>query len=65
MKREEFQNLEHDKKLDEVYESVEKTRKYLFWTFIVSVVFIVLPLIALLFAIPKFLSAYDFGALGI
>jgi type II secretory pathway component PulF len=48
-----------DKKLDEIYRSSEKTRKYLLWTVIVAVAFLVLPLIGLVFAIPQFLSIYD------
>jgi hypothetical protein len=54
---------EHDKKLDEIYQSVEKMRKYFLWTLIVTVATIVLPLIALIFILPWFLniitSAYN------
>jgi hypothetical protein len=53
-----------DKKLDQIYLSVEKTRKYFLWTLIVTVVMIVLPLIVLGFVIPIFLNAYV-GSLGI
>ncbi|MDO8601663.1 MAG: hypothetical protein Q7R62_00820 [bacterium] len=45
-------------KLDAIYKSVEKTRKYFKWTLIVSIVVIVLPLIGLLFAIPAFLKSF-------
>lgn len=48
-----------EKKLDAIYVSVEKTRKYFKWTMIISIVVIVLPLIGLLFAIPAFLSSYS------
>ena len=48
--------LEQEKKIDEIYRSVEKMRKYFMWTLIISVAFIVLPLIGLLFAIPSFLN---------
>jgi len=52
-----------EKKLDEIYKSVEKTRKYFLWTLIVTVVTILLPLVALVFVIPWFLkiitSAYS------
>lgn len=51
------------KKVDAIYASTEKTRKYFLWTFIVSIVFFVLPLLALLFAIPSFISSYN-GALS-
>jgi type IV secretory pathway component VirB8 len=45
-------------KIDALYASVEKTRKYFLWTMIISVVLFVLPLIALVFVIPSFLSNY-------
>jgi type II secretory pathway component PulF len=56
---------EQDKKLQEIYRSVEKMRKYFLWTIIISVVFIVLPLIALIFVIPQFLSLFNLNSLGI
>ena len=45
-----------EKKLDAIYASVEKTRKYILWTVIGTVVVFVLPLIGLIFVIPWFLS---------
>jgi len=54
---------EQDKKLEEIYHSVEKTRKYFLWTLIISLAFIVLPLIGLIYAIPKMLNAYS-GLIG-
>ena len=58
-----------EKKIDAVYVSVEKTRKYFLGTMIVTVVAFVLPLIGLVFAIPAFLSslsAYSsVGSLGL
>ncbi len=56
---------EQDKKLQEIYRSVEKMRKYFLWTIIISVIFIVLPLIALIFVIPQFLSSFNLNSLGI
>ncbi|HEY4510142.1 MAG TPA: hypothetical protein VJC15_04120 [Candidatus Paceibacterota bacterium] len=50
---------EQGKKIDGIYKSVEKTRKYFLWTFVVSIVVVVLPLIGLLFVIPQFLSLYS------
>ena len=50
---------EQGKKIDGIYKSVEKTRKYFLWTFIVSIVVVVLPLVGLLFVIPKFLALYS------
>ena len=46
-----------EQKVDAVYKSAEKTRKYFMWTLILSVVFFVLPLIALIFVIPSFISS--------
>jgi hypothetical protein len=48
--------LELEKKIDAIYVSVEKTRKYFLWTLILSVLFFVLPLVGLAFAIPAFLN---------
>lgn len=47
---------EQEQKIDAIYKSVEKLRKYFLWTLIVTVVTIVLPLIALVSIIPWFLS---------
>ena len=46
------------KKVDAIYISSEKTRKYFLWTMIISVVLFVVPLIGLIFAVPSFLSSY-------
>ena len=52
------------KKIDTVYVSAEKTRKYFLAVIIVSVIAFILPLIGLLFAVPTFLSTYsDIGQL--
>jgi len=50
-----------DKKLEDIYCSVEKTRKYFLWTLIITVVLFILPIVGLLFAIPKFLDIYAGG----
>jgi type IV secretory pathway component VirB8 len=47
-----------EKKVDLIYISVEKTRKYFFWTMIVTLVLLVVPLIGLAFAVPSFLNTY-------
>jgi hypothetical protein len=47
---------EQEKKLEEIYKSIEKMRKYFFWTMIVTIGTIVLPLIALIFILPWFIS---------
>lgn len=47
---------EQDRKLEKIYNSIEKVRKYFLWTFIITVAVFILPLIGLLFVIPKFLN---------
>jgi hypothetical protein len=47
-----------EEKIDKIYVSVEKTRKYLLWTMITSVVLFVLPLIGVALVIPQFLNSY-------
>ena len=54
---------EQDRKLDAIYASVERTRKYLRWTLIITVAVIILPLIGLALAIPSFLSIYTVNGL--
>lgn len=56
---------EQDKKLEEIRVSVEKTRNYIRWTIILSVVFVVLPLIGLFFVIPQFLGTINPANLGL
>jgi type IV secretory pathway component VirB8 len=53
-----------ERKMDEIYASVEKTRKYFLWTMIITVAVIVLPIIGLLFVIPSFLNT-TINSLGI
>ena len=50
---------EQQLKIDQLYVSVEKMRKYFLWTLIISILVIVLHLIGLVFAIPNFLKSYD------
>lgn len=47
-----------DKLLLKIYKPSEKTRKYFLWTLVITLALFVLPLIGLLFVIPKFLSIY-------
>jgi type IV secretory pathway component VirB8 len=49
---------EQEIKLDTIYRSVEKTRKYFLVIIWVTILGLVLPLIALAFVIPSFLSNY-------
>lgn len=55
------------KKIDEIYVSVEKTRKYLYWTMIGTVAFFVLPLIAMVILLPSIIGKYTsmIGGLGL
>lgn len=46
-------------KIDAIYQSTEKTRKYFLWTLIVTLALVVLPAIGLLFAVPSLLSTYS------
>lgn len=47
---------EQDEKLERIYVSVEKTRKYLKWTFIATIVFFVLPLVIIMMILPSLIS---------
>ena len=49
---------EQQAKLDAIFESVEKTRKYFLVVMWVTIALVVLPAIGLLFAIPAFLNTY-------
>lgn len=57
---------ELEKKIDDIYLSVEKIRKYFLWTGIITAAVIVLPLIGLIFALPSFMNSYinTLGGLG-
>lgn len=46
--------MEQEIKIDSMYKSIEKIRKYFKWTFILSLVFFVLPLIGLLILVPMY-----------
>lgn len=49
---------EQDTKLQAIWQSVEKTRKYFLIIMWVTIAMIILPLIGLIFVIPSFLSSY-------
>ncbi len=51
-------------KADKAYHAAESARKYLFWTGVVTVVLFVLPLMALFFVIPQFISSYTASLTG-
>ncbi|MDB4992493.1 MAG: seg [Parcubacteria group bacterium] len=48
-----------EQKVDAMFTSVEKLRKYFLWTGVITLILFILPLIGLLFAIPSFLSSYN------
>ncbi len=57
------QNLEQrlaaqDAKLDAIFSSVEKMRKYLLITVWITVLMVVVPALGLVFVIPMFLNSY-------
>ena len=43
-------------KIDAMYVSVEKLRKYFLWTLIITIVTVALPLVAMIFAVPFLLN---------
>ncbi|HLN18905.1 MAG TPA: hypothetical protein VK255_01915 [Patescibacteria group bacterium] len=47
---------EQNAKIDAIYESTEKTRKYILWHLIINIAVIILPLLGLAIAIPWFLK---------
>ncbi|MDP2930120.1 MAG: hypothetical protein Q8N56_00720 [bacterium] len=65
MEQEILQKIEEQgRKIDEIYRSVEKLRKYFLWTLIITVAMIILPIIGLIIVIPQFLNIYS-GNLGL
>ena len=55
----------NEEMVEKIYISTEKTRKYIFWTMMITVVFFVLPIIGLAIAIPSFMSTYSsIGSIG-
>lgn len=45
-------------KADKAYRAAESARTYLFWTGVITVACIVLPLIGLAFVAPQFINSY-------
>ena len=45
--------------IEQIYTSVEKTRKYFLWTMIGTIVAFVLPLVAIAIIMPYFVSTYS------
>ncbi len=46
-------------RMNAIFVSVEKTRKYFLWTMIITVAMIVIPLIGMAFVIPGIISTYS------
>ena len=45
-------------KADQASHAAESVRKYIFWTGVVTIALVVIPLIGLVFAIPMFMNTY-------
>jgi uncharacterized membrane protein len=56
---------EQDEKLDEIISNIKRIKKVLFWKFIITLVLVILPIIGISFAIPKFLEALTNVNLGL
>lgn len=51
-----------DKKLADIFVSVEKTRRYFLWTLIMGVLLTVLPLLGMAFILPSLFSPLSLPA---
>lgn len=49
---------EIEAKVDAAYKAAHRTQQYMFWTGVVTVAFIVFPLIGLAFVLPSFINTY-------
>jgi len=56
---------EQETKIDAIYVSVEKTRKYFLIITWVTIIFFVLPLVAAIFIIPSFIGSYTTSLEGL
>ena len=52
-------------KADAAFKAAEAARKYLFWTGVVTIAVIVLPLIGLAFVLPQFIATYTSNLSGL
>ncbi len=59
------QLTEQKAKIEQVYKSVEKIRKYFLWTLIITLAVTVLPAIGLIFVVPLYLKTLNFTGLGL
>jgi type IV secretory pathway component VirB8 len=56
---------QQEKKIDAIYVSVEKTRKYFQWTLIITVLTIVLPIIAIIILLPWIMGTFSAAYSGL
>ncbi len=60
MEQEILHRLEkNEEKLEAIFKSVEKMRRYFLWTLIITILVVLLPAVGLVFAIPKFMDTYS------
>jgi hypothetical protein len=56
----------NEEKLEKIFISVEKMRRYFLWTLVITVLMVLLPAVGLLFAIPTFMDTYSqMGNIGL
>lgn len=66
MEQELFDKLEEqNKKIDAIYVSVEKTRKYFLWTLIITIATVVLPIIVLIILLPWLMNTLSSAYSGL
>ncbi len=46
-----------DEKISSVQDSVQKTRKYMFWSLVIQLAVVLLPILLLMFSVPFLLSS--------
>lgn len=58
---------EQDLKLDAIFKSVEKTRRYIFWKSVITTIIFLLPLFGLAFIIPWIMNTLStvYGGSGL
>ena len=49
---------EQELRIAEILQSVRKTEKYMRWTFWVTIIVVVLPIVLLVFVLPSLMSSY-------
>lgn len=48
-----------EQKLDKANKDIKTIKNVFLWSFILTIIFIVLPLVAMIFVIPQFMSTYS------